>query len=70
MYGNKLSGTIPSELGRLTRLKWLRLEDNNLTGSMPTEVCSLRRSNGNLDKLEADCKNEVRCKSGCCTACY
>jgi Leucine-rich repeat (LRR) protein len=41
-----LTGTVPTELGRLTRLEELYLFQNNLTGSVPTEL-------GQLTKLES-----------------
>lgn len=45
--------------------EYLDLHDNNLTGSMPKEVCDLK-----LDTLIADCHGtfpEVKCD--CCTVC-
>lgn len=42
---NKLVGTIPPELGRLTNLSSLDLLENNLTGAIPSEL-------GQLTKLE------------------
>ena len=42
--GNLLRGSIPSELGLLTDLRWLYLPDNQLQGGIPTEL-------GNLTKL-------------------
>ena len=42
---NNLSGTIPAEIGNLTNLKVLRLQDNNLSGPIPAEI-------GNLTNLE------------------
>jgi hypothetical protein len=38
---NRLSGPLPSEMGRLTLLEALYLYDNNLTGSIPSEFASL-----------------------------
>lgn len=35
LYGNKLSGTIPSSLGNLSKLQSLVLFSNQLTGSIP-----------------------------------
>ena len=43
--GNKLTGTIPSELGRLTNLVQINLQGNQLSGAIPVEV-------GNMAKLE------------------
>ena len=42
---NNLSGTIPAEIGNLTNLKVLRLQDNDLSGPIPAEI-------GNLTNLE------------------
>ena len=35
---NDLSGTIPSEVGKLRMLNYFQLADNSLTGTIPTEV--------------------------------
>jgi len=40
--GGRLSGTIPAELGMLTNPKELSLDDNGLTGSIPTSWESSR----------------------------
>lgn len=42
--GNQLSGTIPPEIGNLTKLTHLSLSANQLTGSIPSEI-------GNLETL-------------------
>ena len=41
---NRLSGTIPAELGNLTFLSWLSLHSNQLSGEVPSEI-------GNLSSL-------------------
>ena len=43
---NRLSGSIPPQLGTLTKLRWLSLSSNDLVGSIPPEL-------GNLTALEA-----------------
>ena len=44
LWENRLSGSIPPELGDLSSLKWLFLYDNQLTGPIPPEL-------GNLSNL-------------------
>ena len=41
LYGNQLSGTIPSELGNLANLRWLYLPSNQLSGTIPSELGNL-----------------------------
>jgi hypothetical protein len=38
---NKLSGTIPTEFGRLSNLTYLDLSINNLHGTVPTSLAAL-----------------------------
>ncbi|MED6135045.1 hypothetical protein PIB30_042582 [Stylosanthes scabra] len=45
LYGNRISGQIPKELGNITTLKSLVLEFNQLSGELPPEL-------GNLLRLE------------------
>ena len=45
LSGNKLNGSIPSELGSLSELTVLELTLNSLEGSLPSEL-------GNLTKLQ------------------
>ncbi|MEN8216452.1 MAG: leucine-rich repeat domain-containing protein [Pseudomonadota bacterium] len=45
-HNNKLTGSIPSELGNLSKLAVINLGLNKLTGSIPSEL-------GNLSKLES-----------------
>ncbi len=39
--GNKISGTIPPEIGAFTRLRHLMLSDNQLSGTLPKELSAL-----------------------------
>ena len=45
MYRNNLAGSIPAQIGELTRLEWLGLKDNGLT-SVPSEIGRLARLEG------------------------
>ena len=47
-HGNNLTGTIPGELGSLSNLLSLHLDDNNLTGTIPGELGNL----SNLSELD------------------
>ena len=42
-WGNKLSGGIPTSIGRLVELTELELEGNKLTSSIPTEIGGLSK---------------------------
>ena len=67
----RLEGTIPSELGHLSKLEKLQLQTTQLTGSMPSEICSLRSRE--LVVLESDCvsDSQVECAvPDCCSACF
>ncbi|GKY97954.1 hypothetical protein MPSEU_000753400 [Mayamaea pseudoterrestris] len=61
---NQLSGIIPASFTKFIRLNLLNLQTNNLTGSMPTGVCSL--FNQTLPSIFVDC-DEVDCP--CCNYC-
>jgi Leucine-rich repeat (LRR) protein len=64
LNSNKLSGRIPSELALLSSLKKLLLQENLLlTGSVPTELCSLAISNSM--NLTVDCAT-ARCDESSC----
>ncbi|TPX67598.1 hypothetical protein CcCBS67573_g07467 [Chytriomyces confervae] len=41
LYNNQLTGTVPTELGRLASLTWLSLNGNQLSGTIPTELGQL-----------------------------
>jgi Leucine-rich repeat (LRR) protein len=67
LSGNHLSGEIPEEFVTLTNLETLLLDDNDLVGTLPPLVCSLR-DKGTLKTLTSDCNtNKVACS--CCTNC-
>jgi len=38
-----LSGTLPTEMGRLTSMEWLQVWENKLTGSIPSEIGLMTR---------------------------
>ena len=38
LSGNRLSGVVPSELGKMTNLRLLNLQRNGLTGQIPAEL--------------------------------
>jgi len=57
---NYLTGTVPP-MDRLKLLAEVKLIDTDLTGAMPTDLCSFE-----LDILEADCES-IFCS--CCTNC-
>mmetsp|Transcript_25229 Transcript_25229/g.38261 ORF Transcript_25229/g.38261 Transcript_25229/m.38261 type:complete len:655 (+) Transcript_25229:59-2023(+) len=67
LYGNDLTGEIPSEWGAdLTRLRYLYLESNDLTGSIPTSICNLKSSEPPLT-LGVDC--DVTGANTCASCC-
>jgi Leucine-rich repeat (LRR) protein len=45
LSGNNLTGTVTSEIGKLTALTYLYLHNNDLNGTIPSAV-------GNLNKLQ------------------
>ena len=57
----RLSGEIPTELGKLSRLRGLSLQSNDLSGELPAELGSL----SNLQELILD-SNFL---SGCVPSC-
>ena len=63
---NDISGTVPSEIGKLNKLVALELDHNMLVGNVPLEVCDL-----SISEMTADCANGtsgIICS--CCTLCY
>jgi Leucine-rich repeat (LRR) protein len=56
-YGNSLVSTIPSEYGVFAKMKIFRVEDNLITGTVPSTICALRSDDflgGNLQVLGTD----------------
>jgi hypothetical protein len=71
LYGNSLSGYIPSEFAQMDDLRILALEDTDITGNVPIEIC-LQRFTGALTAMSTDCDDKVDCSSffpTCCTCC-
>ena len=64
LNNNKLSGTIPVSVAELTKINLLRLDRNNLVGSMPAAACV--EFDKTLPIIFVDCL-EVECP--CCTYC-
>lgn len=64
LSGNRLSGSLPASLANLNRLAEIRLEDNDLTGAVPVEVCDVWYEE--LPTVYADC-GEIDCP--CCNFC-
>ena len=67
LSNNHLSGEIPDGFMSSINLETLLLDDNDLVGSIPSQVCALRNM-GTLKTLTSDCDtNKVVCS--CCTNC-
>lgn len=61
---NRLSGQVPATFVKLSSLNQLRLDNNDLTGTMPVDVC--RVFNKTLPAVYVDC-DELECP--CCSFC-
>jgi Leucine-rich repeat (LRR) protein len=74
LQDNLLSGTVPSVgAGQLSVFTELRIETNQITGTMPASLCALRGDNNETDlvTLIADCAgNPPQVECDCCTACF
>jgi hypothetical protein len=74
--GNGLTGTIPPLMnpGDLQDLNEFLLQNNFLSGSMPSSVCELRGDAGDLDDLYVDCGGQnprILCTfPTCCNRCF
>jgi protein brassinosteroid insensitive 1 len=65
---NRLDGSIPSSIGAIPRLQLASFYSNDISGTMPTEICSLTPSP--LKNLEADCAGvDPKVPCTCCTFC-
>jgi Leucine-rich repeat (LRR) protein len=71
VQNNDLTGTVPTELGKLSALTRLTVEENQLSGSMPSEVCALGESNVLDLYVDADCAKDPpgRIECDCCEQC-
>ena len=72
--GNVITGNIPSIVpGQLEKLSEFLLQDNEITGTMPDSICSLR-ADFILDDLWTDCGGElpeIECDfPECCNRCF
>jgi len=86
LHRNEFNGTVSAHFGSLEDLNTLTLHKNNLSGSIPDDVCALRkglllRETNKLSRLSADClpspnTPKVQCSPAflfeevCCTECH
>jgi len=66
-----LTGEFPTDYVALTRLGSLRLENNNMYGSVPIDICRLKAGLFHfkyLDELTVDCLHQMICD--CCDECF
>lgn len=70
LWMNHFESTIPESFGSLTMLEVLRVEYNDITGTMPIEICQLKETPYRLTMLSSDCDNNtMRVYCTCCTLC-
>ena len=72
LSSNTLTGTLPDDVGRMASLTELRVESNELSGTVSSGVCGLIAS-GSLDTLVSDCdagRDGPRVECSCCTECH
>jgi hypothetical protein len=69
MFNDRITGTIPTELGSLgSTLKTILLYGNpNLTGSIPTKLCEMARLQS--ANLTVSC-DIYACDDSCACACF
>ena len=53
LYGNELTGELPEELGSLSNLRWLYLQENKTAdgGGLSGPIPATFRNLGNLERL-------------------
>jgi len=56
LNGNRLSGTIPTELGNMGKAEIMSFHVNRFEGSIPAEICAL-----DLENLKLDCYVNCAC---------
>lgn len=75
LNGNQLTGTVPRiDSDQLQSLNEFLLQDNRITGTMPSSICNLRSPQAVLDDLWTDCGGsnpEIECDfPECCNRCF
>jgi hypothetical protein len=74
LYDNALTGTVPpAPFGRLEVFTELRIEFNQIVGTIPASLCALRGYNNETDlvTLTANCGgNPPQVQCDCCTTCF
>ena len=67
LHDNDFTGTLPASFDKLERLGSLRVYHSELTGSISSGLCELRKEKS-LSYIAADCQSAVDCD--CCDKCY
>lgn len=75
--GNQFTGTLPRRIASSsTKLSKIVATDNNLNGTVASDICNQRINNFAFKTLQLDCKApfsggipEITCPEGCCTLC-
>ena len=74
IFQNQIAGTVPPiEPGQLDVLTEFLLENNDITGVMPSSICALRgrEEDNDLARLTADCGGDPpQIECDCCTDCW
>ena len=74
LSSNKFSGPLPMEIQDLPLLRDIQLANTDLTGSIPTEMCSRRGAEDGIYRMTADCREDAvggvtELECDCCTLC-